>query len=600
MNSPKNFKYLDELIHGQTNCIIIDSDIALSDGEESQYKDGIELEMDNITIDGNGHTIDAEGKARIFLVTGKKITIKNVTLKNGFSTENGGAIYTTGSLSIINSCLIKNTGDWGGAIRCEKGKIRITKSALKENTAKNGAAIYTKADALSIEKSHIISNTSLITGAAICSEKGEITIEDSEIKHNSANYFGGAISHSMGNFTIKNSQISHNTSPENIIFNNDFLEIQNTDLAENTARHVILNYGNAYSLAIFYGKIAENEITESVICHNAKSCTIEKTAFSENLKGQGQMNIKSSGDLILISPKINDPGKTILNERYVLIKQSAEIAEKICGKGKVEIEKDIIPQDERFDFGYLDEMIRKSDEIILNEDITFENYERDFYEGGIELDKDNITIDGRGKTIDARHLTRIFIISADNITLKNITFKNGSAHKNYANPPNSNGGAVKVNHVKGLKIENCVFTDGISDENGGAIDNWGELEMAGCTLKKNFAQRRGGAICNNGSLVMDSSALNENRGDNGGALYNFKGTLVIEKSEFTKNQAVGFGGAIYNCKGSLMIEKSAITQNSAQWLGSGSIYDYFEKSSIVVDCTFRDNAPDYFVREDYY
>lgn len=600
MSSPNNFKYLDDLIHGQTDNIVLDSDITLSDDEEEKYKDGIKLEIDSITIDGTGHSIDARGKARIFLATAKNITIKNITLKNGFSTGNGGAICNTGTISIIDSCLIKNTGEWGGAVSCEKGEIAIKKSTLMENTAKNGAALYFRADSLEIEKSRIISNTSLITGAAICSDKGKTTIENTKIKDNSANYFGGAISNSMGNFTIRNCEISHNKSPENIIFNNDFLEIENTDFAKNTSKNIILNYGNAYSLSIFYGKFAENEIAESVICHNAKSCTIEKTAFEANVKSQSQKSIKSRGDLTLIDPKINEEGKTILSERYVLIKKSPQIAEKICGDGTVEIEKNIIPDEGRFDFGYLDKQIRKSNEIILNENITFENYERDFYEGGIELEKDNLTIDGRGKSIDARHLSRIFIISADNVTLKNIIFKNGSSHKNYANPPNSNGGTVKVNNVKGLKIENCIFTDNISDENGGAIYNRGEMAIADSTLKGNFAKRLGGAICNRGSLIMTSSTLKENNADNGGGIHNLKGMLDIEKSEFTKNQALRLGGGIYNCKGILMIENSTITQNTAQWMGSGAIFDYFEKSSRVFNCTIRDNVPDYLGGKEYH
>ena len=63
---PKNFKYLDDLIHSGVKEIVLDSDIVLSDSEESEYEGGIKLDVDDLTIDGNGHTIDAQGKARIF------------------------------------------------------------------------------------------------------------------------------------------------------------------------------------------------------------------------------------------------------------------------------------------------------------------------------------------------------------------------------------------------------------------------------------------------------------------------------------------------------------------------------------------------------
>jgi hypothetical protein len=66
-----NFKYLDEMIHSGAKEIVLDSDIVLSDGEESEYKNGIKLDVDDLVIDGNGHTINAQGKIRIFYCTEK-------------------------------------------------------------------------------------------------------------------------------------------------------------------------------------------------------------------------------------------------------------------------------------------------------------------------------------------------------------------------------------------------------------------------------------------------------------------------------------------------------------------------------------------------
>ena len=83
----KNFKYLDDLIHSDIDEIVLDTDIILEKGEEFFYSKGITLDIDDIVIDGCGHIIDADKKARIFNCTGKKITIRNVTLKNGHSTE---------------------------------------------------------------------------------------------------------------------------------------------------------------------------------------------------------------------------------------------------------------------------------------------------------------------------------------------------------------------------------------------------------------------------------------------------------------------------------------------------------------------------------
>ena len=130
----KNFRYLDDLIHSGANEIVLDSDIVLGDGEESEYEDGIKLDVDDLAIDGNGHSIKAQGKARIFCCTGKNITVKNIVLKNGFVEGYGGAIrIVSGEITIIRSILKGNTGKWGGAIYNDKGELTITESALQEN-----------------------------------------------------------------------------------------------------------------------------------------------------------------------------------------------------------------------------------------------------------------------------------------------------------------------------------------------------------------------------------------------------------------------------------------------------------------------------------
>ena len=115
-----------------------------------------------------------------------------------------------------------------------------------------------------------------------------------------------------------------------------------------------------------------------------------------------------------------------------LIKESFQnLEDKIDGTGNVKIGRDI-PSKRNFDFGYLDKLIHKStaDEIVLKENICLESYEMEFYEGGIELDIDNLIINGNGKIIDGSNASRIFIVIGKNITLKNIIFKNGQTHKN--------------------------------------------------------------------------------------------------------------------------------------------------------------------------
>ena len=60
--------------HGST--LKLDKDYACEDGFST---DGINI-TDSITIDGQGHTIDANGKARIFNIKSNNVILKNIIL----------------------------------------------------------------------------------------------------------------------------------------------------------------------------------------------------------------------------------------------------------------------------------------------------------------------------------------------------------------------------------------------------------------------------------------------------------------------------------------------------------------------------------------
>ena len=72
---------------------------------------------------------------------------------------------------------------------------------------------------------------------------------------------------------------------------------------------------------------------------------------------------------------------------------------------------------------------------------------------GVPEDYGNYVIDGQGHTIDALGSARFFMISANNVTLRNITFKNG----------NSSAGPL-VHFSMGGTIENCTFVSNYANQ----------------------------------------------------------------------------------------------------------------------------------------
>jgi iron uptake system EfeUOB component EfeO/EfeM len=166
-------------------------------------------------------------------------------------------------------------------------------------------------------------------------------------------------------------------------------------------------------------------------------------------------------------------------------------------------------------FKYMHKLIHKGKkEIVLDSDIIISDDEaRDIYRG-IEIDVDDIIIDGNGKTIDAAGKSRIFLITADNITLKNIIFKNGNVQKNYDNQINSLGGAIRINYNNSLTIRNCEFLNN-SSLNGGAIHN----KQGTLTIIESALNNNDNAITNSGGEVnISNSQLNNNKR----AIYNIR------------------------------------------------------------------------------
>ena len=141
-----NFKYLEDLINSGQDEIKLEHDIILGEGEESKFPFGISV---NRSIDGNGHSIDARGKTRIFvngIFLRGECVVKNLTLKNGFVTDNGvghGAAFENKSyhMTFINCTFENNCADTGGAVYNE-GKLNLIDCTFIENSADEGGAIH--------------------------------------------------------------------------------------------------------------------------------------------------------------------------------------------------------------------------------------------------------------------------------------------------------------------------------------------------------------------------------------------------------------------------------------------------------------------------
>jgi len=212
--------------------------------------------------------------------------------------------------------------------------------------------------------------------------------------------------------------------------------------------------------------------------------------------------------------------------------------------------------------------------IELNYDIS----NTDYSNSPIFISK-TLTIDGKGHSIDAKGLTRIFSISGTDVTLKNIKFKN-------AYYSSGSGGAIYWSGSNG-KLINCTFENNKVDSsyNGGAV-YWSSsyANITGCKFINNTAY-------NGGAVYLSSSYSNINNCDftsnvasnQGGAVYSSSST-TISNSNFKNNNAK-YGGAIaIGTSNTVNIIKSNFNNNVADY---GSAIKWYDSFGTVTDCTFN-------------
>lgn len=141
--SKGTFTELQNLIFGAANgtTITLEKDYVYDDGFDTR---GIIINKD-LTINGNGHTLNGLSKSRILLVMygvlnhGNKVTLNNIVFKNGYTKLYGGAILNFANLTVKNCNFKNNYANTSAGAVCSVGSLNCKKCNFIKNTA-NGSA----------------------------------------------------------------------------------------------------------------------------------------------------------------------------------------------------------------------------------------------------------------------------------------------------------------------------------------------------------------------------------------------------------------------------------------------------------------------------
>ena len=645
----ETFTDLQNAIDLVDGILTLDSDIAMTDDEAAGFVNGVAINK-NIRIDGKGHTISAEDLGRIFSIgEGFTVTLTNATLINGKATE-GGAIYNDGSLTLSDVKLSDNAADsYGGAV-FNNGELVVSDSVFDSNDIVNrgsasvdygGAAIYNWYDGtLTVSGSNFTNNIKnykngdCLVGAI--ATIGDATISDSCFVNN-AGRWGGAITTSgalIAGDDVNTLTVSGSTFKENgglygagiFVWGSDFT-VSDCVFDKNTASgkgNMTPNNNNGAAIEVTdTNKAIAGIITGSNFTNNKAQYGGAIDICEGNIKITDSEFVNNSADVeggaIDISTVKGNPEVSISGSKF--INNSASYGGAIVNVKDLTVRNTEFVNntpDAIFNYvgfgGNLDLGIENFTDLqnaiglvtgtlTLNQNVVMTDDEAANFVNGVIINK-NIRIDGKGHTIDAKNLGRIFEIDGGfAVTLTNVTLTNGKAdkggaiynfgnldlvHVNFVNNTAKYGGAI-MNYAYGLVLDDSTFTNNTA-KIGGAIYNSADCFVVGnSTFANNTATSNGGVIFNYGIgfVVGNSTFVNNSAADGAGAILNGGRGFVVGNSTFANNTATSKGGAIYNYGIGFVVGNSTFVNNTAE--DAGAVYNEGD-NSVVGNSTFVNNT----------
>lgn len=529
------------------DSITLDRNYTYSNGDES-LSQGIIIDK-SITIDGQGFTVNASGKASIFSILGNsEVTLKNINFINANGTD-GGAIKldSSASLEIINCNFIDNAATCGGAIYVADSSsltsnLIVSDSKFINNTARYGGAAYIVADNAAF-KNVFFENNNAVDGGAIYWQGHYGSIDGSSFKSNRAIGLGdGALVSTTTNPNTNISEDRFNISGGDggaIKWTGSHGVILNSTFIENSAAYT----GGAL---YFVGNSTEN-------CTNITFVDCEFTQNTANLNGgalfwaSGASNATILSSLFTKNIAARSAGAIYINGNYLEIKDT-EFRENSATRSQT--------YDNRNGSSYFSSLGGNAGAICWMgsygavENGTFIKNTAADRGGAIQFERNvNGTVKNSyfeknsagddGGAID-------WYLGAVNGQIINSTFKS-----NYLTGPDGQGAGVYIEGYNATIVDS-EFYDHKTDGDGAAIYVAGdECKLFNSTFEDNVAGDDGGAIYwegDNGIIYNITCANNKGisktkpdgvstSSTRGGTLSIIGNNVTLSKSSFTKSKA---------------------------------------------------------------
>jgi len=572
-----SFSDLQTLINSNTGTITLTGNYTYGGSDTGNA--GISIKND-ITIVGQGNiVIDAKEKSRIFNIDKSTVTLKGITLANGKTSANGGAITSNSALTIEYCNVVNNTAASGGAIYSSTGDVIMNHSSFYNNNAistegRTGGGVIYKSNSkakLIFDDCEVYSNSAQVTGGAICIYGSEVLINNSYFHNNYAISHGGDFfgeNQNTYSFTAYNSSFDSSKTTKgyggSLYFNTGFKGVATINIDR-------CNFTNDYAL-YGGGAIRFMENCEWVYVYNCQfiNCTTtnEGGAISQNKAGY---NFKFVNLTCINCTQTGGPSTLGGGAITFVCIYTSLVMDNIkfinCSAGARG--------------GGLMYLVSGDSQYVTDnayyKDLYFVNCTSSGYGGGAfatsMVSNSHPTVFANATIINCSKLGNYgygggaIYWSDPHSTLDNITIINSSSNSvggaiyltgldttlkniNITNTKTgTSGGAIYIGATN-CNIVNVNVTNSKAIDGGAIYLDANYQSLTKCTINNASAERYGGGIYVGNSLYiyLNNITFNDSHAYNGGALYyaGSVGALMwMDNCTFTNNNASHNGGAIY-------------------------------------------------------
>jgi hypothetical protein len=518
----------------------------------------------------SGSPPDHRGLDRVFETSSSagNVTIKNVTIQEGYHAERGGGIEngSSGTL-LLDNVVVRDSyaGKYGGGLdNVRGGLVQLVGSVFSGNGAVEGGAALnnTAQGAIEILAGSSVSEnpgTYPLLAGAVHNEAqndavGSIVVEDSHVVNNEAIREGAGISNDGdGTVLVERSTISGNrtsASGAGIYAVSGNLTVNGSTISDNHA-------GNAISTGNGGGIYNAGQLTKAGV---PSSVEIRNTTISGNSAtgDGGGIGGELAADLLLTDSAVQE-----------------NVAD--SDGGGISIQSKASMTVARVDFLGNQAAVRAggvyshASGSVSIEDALFRG-NKSLEEGGAGL-----YTDGSGT-----------------VAVSDSIFEHNEAV--------GDGGGVAIHSSGFVTIASSAIVGNVSHQyNGGGLENSGmAVTLSDATISGNVAALDGGGVhsTSSGEFTVLDTTIDGNTAENGGGFANVEdSTLVVRRSLVSGNQASlglrsdsGLGGGIYIiADGDSLIENSTVSGNTAATAGGG-IYNDADADVRLDHVTIADNT----------